>query len=77
MYKSNKTNLRLLRRAVKKQREAREALGDLEVNLSPNEFSEQMSDLLGEEIARYELNSDTLDIETLESLIRTLSQEAP
>lgn len=80
MYKPNNVTLRLLRRAVKTQREAREALCDLRDELSPNQFSEQMEDLLKEEVADLELNTDRgvpITIETLEHLIRSLSQESP
>lgn len=75
----SKTLLFYLRRAVKAQRAAREALCDLRNELSSNQFSEQMEELLEEEVKDLELLGDdtAINLETLADLIRALDSEAP
>lgn len=75
--KPTKIALRLLRRAVKAQRAAREALDDLQTELSINQFSEQMEEALQDEIINFDLYDTKVDIEALEDLLRRLDQEAP
>lgn len=77
MYKPSSIMLRQLKRAVKAQRAAREALDDLQHALSSNELNEQMQELLKEEVDDLELNNTHIDLEICEILILALSREAP
>lgn len=69
MNPPNKAMLAVLRRAVRTQRAAREALNDLQDTMSANEFSEQMLEVLQDEVINIDLYDQPVDMERLQSLV--------
>jgi hypothetical protein len=77
MIPANQTQLRLLRRAVKAQQAAHEALDDLRDSLTVNGLNEQQAETLREEVIDLALSPEVINMAHLQRLRDAIYWENP